>query len=692
MFYGGRSPDRTDAARLAPALASDRARRPRMLFWTSLLLVLAGCVMWAMLAAAWPMSAAARSSTGTLVVAFSGLTAGQQPSAVLTGPGFRRRVTASRLTIRDARTGTWTLRLDSVKLMRSSGALRRGATAYPATLRVTVRLRSGGRARMAGRYGSIVNPGVVSVSGGVVAVGGPARNPSSVTFAGHRALRVGEVLSLRPSARLPRGLLARVLAVEPQGDRTVVRVQAVSVYSVMPVANFDVPLTATPSAAADVFHPNFLAELKCGPSGASGVYRRITNIHISGGWNTVHVFGAHVPVGVRLQVDFDAEAGLDDLEGLRIGASCELDVPVSGMAGPVPVTGAVYGNVSASADAGLLLSAGASVHVTAHATTVGTPPALLWVPGVQFSDPHITFTAKTVLQATASIGIGVKAGLGNEDVAAVTLDFGSKVEFSAQPGACSWDEQFGAFSAEGKLLGWDIETPKTPPLFTKNLWHNPCAATGSSGGSGGTGGLPSVPVSALGPTSGPRGFGLRVRTHACPSTLGVELDGQYWTNWTAVSPTLVEVLTLADPSALSAGAHQLSFICVGAWTSPGFPIDIDQGGVQDLTLESRSAPAGGSFVFDSGASDGPQPCPALPGFPLTSLSIRMLATTPTSPTVSQRAIPMPDNQTSESLPVPSSLTPGYYVVGEECLYADPSIPDGGGSFSFGGATVTITHP
>jgi alpha-tubulin suppressor-like RCC1 family protein len=495
MLFHGRSPDRANAVCLAQAVVSERLRAPWLVVRRTSLLVLAGCAMWATLAAAWPMSAAARSATGTVVVAVGGLPAGQRPAALLTGPGVRRRVTASRLTIRDARAGAWTLRLERVTLTRSWGALRRGASAYPVTVRVTVRLSRGGRARLAGRYGSIVNPGVVSVSGGVVAVGGAPTDPTSVTFAGRRAVRVGKVLSLRPNARLPRGLLARATAVHARSGRTVVQVQAVSIYSVMPVASFDIPVAPTPGSAADVFHPN-LKSLQCGPSGFSGVYRRITNIHLSGGWNTVHVLGSSVPVGVRLQADFDAEAGLDDLAGLSIGGSCELDVSASGMAGPVPVTGAVYGALSASASVGLALSAGASVHVSAHASSVGTPPDLVWLPGVEFSNPRFTFTAHKVLQANASAGVGVKVGLGNEDVTAVTLDFGSKVEFSAQPGACSWDKQFGAFSAEGKLLGWDIETPKTPPLFTKNIWHNACGTSG--GGGGGGGGSPNI---HLGPAS-----------------------------------------------------------------------------------------------------------------------------------------------------------------------------------------------
>ena len=70
-------------------------------------------------------------------------------------------------------------------------------------------------------------PGTVSLSGGggVIAVSGPSANPSAVAFSGRRAVKVGQVLSLRPSGLLPRGLLARVVLVRYRSGRTTVSVR-----------------------------------------------------------------------------------------------------------------------------------------------------------------------------------------------------------------------------------------------------------------------------------------------------------------------------------------------------------------------------------------------------------------------------------------------------------------------------------
>lgn len=645
----------------------------------------------------WPTAALAHPQTGAVTVLIVGLPVGERPAAVLSGPGVHRSLAVSRDTLRRLRPGRYTLTLSAVSFAHRLGGVLPGAFAYPRQRRFSVRVKAGAAVTLTGVYGSVINPGVVSERAAVLAVAGNPAAPDAITLAGHRRLHPGSVLSVAPGPSVPRGVLERVQAVSYAPGRTRLSLAAVSIYSVMPVANFDIALQPTPTAAAgDALSPLLGVSGSCTPD--DPVYRRIENIRFSGGWNTVRVFGVSAKVGVRAQVDFDADAGISDTLGLSIGGSCELDVSASGMAGPIPVTAGVFGRLSASVNAGLALATDVSVHVQASASTVGVPPLMAWLPGLSFSKPTVHFSAGAGLSASAGIAVGVKAGLGDEGVASATVNFDDELDFSAQPGRCSWDAKFGAFSAEGELLGWDIETPKTPPLYTRNLWSSPCRAGGGSQGnpggsgpgSGEPGGLPSLPVSPLGPTSGPRGFGLRARIPACPATFMVELDGQEYLNWSSVSPSIIELQTLSSPSAVAAGAHRFSFICFGTWTSPGFSFSIAPGDVQEMALESNSATPGGSFVLDSGTSDGPKPCPTLPGFPLVSLSITLRAATATAPTVSQRVVPMPDNQIGESLPVPASLTPGYYLLSEQCRYSDPSDPEGAGDFSFDGATVTVS--
>ena len=422
-----------------------------------------------------PSSGAATARTGSVTVTVTGLPSGERPSAVFSGPGGRRRIAHVRSVLR-VRPGWHLLTLKRTRTLRRHGAVRAGALALPGAP-VTVFVRAGRRARVTAAYTSLVNPGLVGVSGGVVGVSGPPENPTAVVFSGRRALRAGEVLSMRPSANLPRGLLKRVRSVRFASRRTTAALGPVSVFTVVPVVNFqNVPGTVVPSGAADAVSPNAIGG-KCSLTPPdNGPYREVKNVKFSGGWDTVNVFGVHIPVGVRLAVDFDAEAGLKAFQGFAFDSSCELDISATGMAGPVPVTGAIYGKLTAGVSAGLQAQAGVSMHITAAANSVGVPPDLLWVPSVHFSSPHVTFSAQAIAQATASIGVGVKVGLGSEDIAAATLDFNNSLKWSAQPGECSMDATFGAFSAEGKLAGWTIHSPETSPLYTDNLWNTPCGS------------------------------------------------------------------------------------------------------------------------------------------------------------------------------------------------------------------------
>jgi hypothetical protein len=279
---------------------------------------------------------------------------------------------------------------------------------------------------------------------------------------------------------------------------------------VAPVYAFDVPLAASPQASA--------AGLQAGCGSPSGVtpYRDIKDISFSGGWNTV----IGIPIGVQAAVHFTAGAGLNVTGGL--GLSCKLSVGVfaSGMAGPIPVTAGIAGELHAFAGVGGILNTGGSLHVDAGAKTVGVPPLLVWLPQLSFSEPRFTFGVTRFAQATAGIGVAVKLGIGNGNIASATLNLGSSVDFGAQPGSCTWDARFGQFSAEGQIAGWSIETPKTPALFTKQLWHNNCGGVGGGGGGGvGGGGVGGVGgVGTWSPMSAPTPQGPSHVTAAFNST------------------------------------------------------------------------------------------------------------------------------------------------------------------------------
>jgi alpha-tubulin suppressor-like RCC1 family protein len=302
-------------------------------------------------------------------------------------------------------------------------------------------------------------------------------------LSGHQTFAPNAIISMPPSVQLPRGLLDHVTAVSYSGGNTVLSLTAASIYEVAPNFQFDIPLQEPGATAAD-----FSAGADCGLPAGLSPYRHIKDVSFSGGWSTVDVFGVHVTDGVRASVHFTVEAGLEVTAGAGLSCSLSLAFNASGMAGPIPVTAGIEGDLSGSAGVGGVLKSGGSIEVSAGGHTVGFPPAMALIPDVSFDNPHFTMTAKQFAQATAGIGVTVKAGVGVGGAASLTLNVGSSLNFTAQPGSCLWNAKFGQFSADGELLKWHLSTPQTPALFTKQLGGNFCATSGSGGGGSGSGG------------------------------------------------------------------------------------------------------------------------------------------------------------------------------------------------------------
>ncbi len=428
------------------------------------------------------VSSAGASASGSLSVRVVGLPPGQPVHGVLRGPdGLERSVSTAELTVSKARTGMYRLTLSSVTISHTRGPITKGAIGRPVQRTTSIRVRAGHHSRLVGTYASIINPGVKTLSGGVVSATGPPEDPTSVVLSGHQTFAPRAIVSMAPSVQLPRGLLSHVVAVSYRAENTVLSLRAASIYEVTPNFQFNVALQASQATAADF-------SASCGlPSGLSP-YRRIKNVSFSGGWSTADVFGVHIKDGVRVNVHFTVEAGIEVTAG--VGASCSLSLAfnASGLAGPIPITAGIEGDLTGSAAVGGALDSGGSIEVEAGGHTVGFPPAMVLIPDVSFGNPHFTLTAKQFAQATAGIGLTVKAGVGVGGVASLTLNVGSSLNFAAQPGSCLWDARFGQFSAEGELLDWHLSTPHTPALFTQQLGGNFCATSGSGGGSAGGGG------------------------------------------------------------------------------------------------------------------------------------------------------------------------------------------------------------
>ncbi|WP_320670298.1 hypothetical protein [Patulibacter defluvii] len=188
---------------------------------------------------------AASAKRATVELRISGLPKGERPRGRLTGPGVRRAVRSNRLTLRRVRAGRYRLTLSPVTLRKARRGMRRGARALPATRTVAVRVKAGKRARIAGRYGTVVSANVVAAPARVQRIVGDPRNPSELVLPRSSRYRVGGYLTSGPTAALPAGLISRITTVRRSARSVRVGVTRVLVTEVIPQHSGGVRLSPT---------------------------------------------------------------------------------------------------------------------------------------------------------------------------------------------------------------------------------------------------------------------------------------------------------------------------------------------------------------------------------------------------------------------------------------------------------------
>jgi hypothetical protein len=428
-------------------------------------------------AAAAPPANAARSAE--LRITVRGLPAGEPSAVRVVGPGYRKTVRGRVRTIivPRARPGAYRVAGLPLKLRRNHGPIRRGASARTTGKATVAKVFPRRTTRATLRYDRIVNPVRVTRTLKVLSVGGPPGNPTSLLVAGRgKGFRRGELLSIPPGAGLPRGVLSTVTDTGIAKGNTTVTLRAATIFEAAPNYSFDVPGTVGNATIGSVLGRS--AGCKLTGVDQEIFSREIKDVRFTGGWTTRRLFGRDVPVGMEFEVSFRPEVGVTLAKiAAAFGGECKATIPVSGMAGPIPVTASIGGKLSASAGASADLSAKGSVQVRVGAKTIGVPPALVWLPSLSVEQPRFTLTGGINAEAKAGIGLDVKAGLGNETITSIALKTGTSVDFKAVPGTgCTWDVNAGSLSVEGKVLGWTVDSPSSPPLFSRNLWKQPCGA------------------------------------------------------------------------------------------------------------------------------------------------------------------------------------------------------------------------
>ena len=410
-----------------------------------------------------PLTATARRTV--LSVRVEGLPTAVPAAVVVVGPHhFRRKITHVGVAkIRLPRAGRYRVRVRPVSFASAIGGAQKGAVAHPVRARHSVFIRAGRRRSVTASYGTVVNPGLVVLSGRTARIIGDPNHPQALVLTGIRAVpRVGQVMSAAPSASLPIGLLARVTSVAGTANALTVGVQSVPVTDVVPVLQFDSRATAASAAQTRV-----AADPSCTGSGISP-YLQLSHFRLSGSIQAVSWTGPHV----TLEAHFDVNTGVNITAAVGFDCSFSINsIPLRAVVPPgIPVYGVLTGHVDVVMQTAATLKAGVSIPVTAGGRSIGVPPALVWAPVISFENPKIVhlFTRTTTISAGA--GVGAEIGVGDPDAGNLHLAEDNGLDFTAHPQSCSWDLNLGSFSGGGKLGPFSVSTPSTPPLYHRNLW------------------------------------------------------------------------------------------------------------------------------------------------------------------------------------------------------------------------------
>jgi hypothetical protein len=246
-----------------------------------------------------------------------------------------------------------------------------------------------------------------------------------------------------------------------------VEVRPAGIYEVAPNMAFNTQLSTNGGADSS-------QALTCQTSGPGlHPYVRVGNVWASGGWTTTRVAFWDVKTGATVDLHFHAAAGVNIAAGARL--SCSIPLPalaIQGMAGPIPIYGAIKPGASAEVAAGATMNAEGSTNVTLGAQVGGIPPTAQ--PHIGFDSPKFDFKSELFASAKASLSLNAEVGIGVANAANIHISLGNSLEFGASPGSCSWDLNLGSFSAGGQIGPVSISTPSTPPLYHRNLWHRRC--------------------------------------------------------------------------------------------------------------------------------------------------------------------------------------------------------------------------
>jgi hypothetical protein len=421
---------------------------------------------------------AATGRSGSITVVTTGLPTGQRASILVTGPRFHRRIIPD-TSLRGLRPGVFVFAVSPVVIVKPSGPIVAGATAYPAKRRLAVRVRIRRTTRLVVNYVGIVNPSVKPLRSPILGVIGSANNPSGLVLSGRvSAPRVGTILTSGPTAMLPYGVISKVTASARQRGWRIVSLRAVPVTEAVPQLTFAGSLSLTPAhsagqlgvGATSTSYPSAHLSSSCkGPSLAN------FSAHLDSVELRRAFLGAWPPqLELTLAVRTTESLGVS---AAAVGINCDWTIKEIGPfqraipVGPllVPVYATLPVNVGLHINGSLKIGtfniASTSVANVAagfdfNEASLTEQGSNVWLTGA----PSVSGSAKL----SASIGLQAGIGVAKTANAHVEADFGPELDWTSGQG-CSVVMNMGSLSAGVSVLGRTLNTPPFTP-WTLHLW------------------------------------------------------------------------------------------------------------------------------------------------------------------------------------------------------------------------------